>query len=169
MVLNEILNRYSVREYLDREIEDEKLNEILEAGRVAPSANNAQPWKFIVVKSFEKRKKIAEHTTWGKFISNAPVLIVACKTRNNWMMGGWFDSAVLDIGIAVDHMTLQATHLGLGTCWIGDFNESLVKELLNIPKDIRVATLLTLGYPARDATPRKSRTAFSDVVSFEEF
>jgi nitroreductase len=169
MVLSEILNRYSVREYLDKEIENEKLKDILEAGRLAPSANNAQPWKFIVVKSHEKKQKIADHTTWGKFIPKAPVLIVACKTRDNWMMGGWFDSAVLDIGIAVDHMTLQATHLGLGTCWIGDFNESLVKELLNIPKNIRVATLLTVGYPSRTVSPRKNRDSFSDIVSYEEY
>ncbi|UCB46705.1 MAG: nitroreductase family protein [Spirochaetota bacterium] len=169
MVLKEIVNRYSVREYLDREVEDDKLKNILEAGRIAPSANNAQPWKFIVVKSPEKRQKIAERTTWGKFIANAPVLIVACKTQDSWMMGGWFDSAVLDIGIAVDHMTLQATHLGLGTCWVGDFNENLVKKLLNIPKDIRVVTLLTVGYPERDETPRKNRAPFSDVVSYEEY
>jgi nitroreductase len=169
MVLKEILNRYSVREYLDREIEEEKLRDILEAGRIAPSANNAQPWKFIAVKSLEKRQKIAERTTWGKFIADAPVLIVACKTQDSWMMGGWFDSAVLDIGIAVDHMTLQATHLGLGTCWIGDFDESLVKKLLNVPKDIRVVTLLTVGYAAREVSPRKNRDSFSDIVSYEEY
>ena len=133
MILKEIVERYSVRKYLDKDVEEEKLREVLEAGRLAPSACNYQPWKFIVVRDKEIRKKIAEPTTWAKFIAEAPVLIVACKVRDGFLMGGWYDSAILDIGIALDHMTLQATHLGLGTCWIGDFNEKLVKELLEIP------------------------------------
>ncbi|RLD15451.1 MAG: nitroreductase [Caldiserica bacterium] len=169
MILKEILERYSVRKYLDKDVEEEKLREVLEAGRLAPSACNYQPWKFIVVRDKETRRKIAEPTTWGKFIAEAPVLIVACKVRDGFPMGYWFDSAVLDIGIAVDHMTLQATHLGLGTCWIGDFNEKIVKELLKIPENVRVVTLLTLGYPKEKKVPKKRRKPFDEVVSFEKF
>ena len=169
MILKEIVERYSVRKYLDKDVEEEKLREVLEAGRLAPSACNYQPWKFIVVRDEETRKKIAEPTTWAKFIAEAPVLIVACKVRDGFLMGGWYDSAILDIGIAVDHMTLQATHLGLGTCWIGDFNEKLVKELLEIPENVRVVALLTLGYPREKKIPKKKRKPFEEVVSFEKF
>ena len=169
MILKEIVERYSVRKYLDKDVEEEKLREVLEAGRLAPSACNYQPWKFIVVRDKETRKKIAEPTTWAKFIAEAPVLIVACKVRDGFLMGGWYDSAILDIGIALDHMTLQATHLGLGTCWIGDFNENLVKELLEIPENVRVVALLTLGYPREKKIPKKKRKPFEEVVSFEKF
>ena len=169
MILKEIVERYSVRKYLDKDVEEEKLREVLEAGRLAPSACNYQPWKFIVVRDKEIRKKIAEPTTWAKFIAEAPVLIVACKVRDGFLMGGWYDSAILDIGIALDHMTLQATHLGLGTCWIGDFNEKLVKELLEIPENVRVVALLTLGYPREKKIPKKKRKPFEEVVSFEKF
>ena len=169
MILKEIVERYSVRKYLDKDVEEEKLREVLEAGRLAPSACNYQPWKFIVVRDKETRKKIAEPTTWAKFIAEAPVLIVACKVRDGFLMGGWYDSAILDIGIALDHMTLQATHLGLGTCWIGDFNEKLVKELLEIPENVRVVALLTLGYPREKKIPKKKRKPFEEVISFEKF
>ncbi len=169
MILKEIVERYSVRKYLDKDVEEEKLREVLEAGRLAPSACNYQPWKFIVVRDKEIRKKIAEPTTWAKFIAEAPVLIVACKVRDGFLMGGWYDSAILDIGIALDHMTLQATHLGLGTCWIGDFNEKLVKELLEIPENVRIVALLTLGYPREKKIPKKKRKPFEEVVSFEKF
>lgn len=169
MILKEVFERYSVRKYLDKDVEEEKLREVLEAGRLAPSACNYQPWKFIVVRDKEIRKKIAEPTTWAKFIAEAPVLIVACKVRDGFLMGGWYDSAILDIGIALDHMTLQATHLGLGTCWIGDFNEKLVKELLEIPENVRVVALLTLGYPREKKIPKKKRKPFEEVVSFEKF
>ncbi|HDL50818.1 MAG TPA: nitroreductase, partial [Firmicutes bacterium] len=91
------------------------------------------------------------------------------KVRDGFPMGYWFDSAVLDIGIAVDHMTLQATHLGLGTCWIGDFNEKIVKELLKIPENVRVVALLTLGYPREKKIPKKKRKPFEEIVSFEKF
>ena len=169
MILKEIVERYSVRKYLDKDVEEEKLREVLEAGRLAPSACNYQPWKFIVVRDKETRKKIAEPTTWAKFIAEAPVLIVACKVRDGFLMGGWYDSAILDIGIALDHMTLQATHLGLGTCWIGDFNEKLVKELLEIPENVRIVALLTLGYPREKKIPKKKRKPFEEVISFEKF
>ena len=169
MILKEILERQSVREYTEKEIEDEKLTDVLEAGRLAPSANNIQPWRFIVVKDAQTRARIARPTTWARFIADAPVLIVACKVCDSYNMGGWFDSAVLDIGIAVDHMTLQAVHLGLGTCWVGDFNEKIVKQELEIPDNIRVAALLTVGYPKSGRASRKLRRPLSEVVSFERF
>jgi nitroreductase len=169
MILKEILERYSVRKYKKDDVSDDLIKEVIEAARLAPSANNKQPWKFIVVKDPEKRRKIGEPTTWAKFIKDAPVLIVGCVTEKSFKMGGWYDSSILDIGIAMEHIALQATHLGLGTCWIGDFDEKLVKELLEIPDDIRVAALMTLGYPLENRIPEKKRKQLSEILSFEKF
>lgn len=169
MILKEIVERYSVRKYKKDEVSLELINEVIEAARLAPSAFNKQPWKFIVVRDFEKRKKIGEPTTWGKFILYAPVLIVGCIVDKNFNMGGWYDSAILDVGIAMEHIALQATHLGLGTCWIGDFDEKLVKKVLEIPKNIRVASLMTLGYPLENKIPEKRRKKLSEILSFEKF
>ncbi|MBC7194555.1 MAG: nitroreductase family protein [Caldisericia bacterium] len=169
MILREILERYSVRKYQNKDVPQELILECLEAARLAPSANNRQPWKFIVVRDSEIRKKIGEPTTWAKFIKDAPVLIVGCVTEKSFKMGGWYDSSILDIGIAMEHIALQATHLGLGTCWIGDFDEKLVKELLNIPEDVRVAALMTLGYSAHDKIPEKRRKKLEEIVSFEKY
>lgn len=169
MILKEILNRYSVRKYKSDDVSDELITELIEAARLAPSANNKQPWKFIVVRDYQKRKRIGEPTTWAKFIMDAPVLIVGCITSQNFKMGGWYDSSILDIGIAMEHIALQATHLGLGTCWIGDFNEKLVKEVLEIPENIRVAALLTVGYPLEERIPEKKRKPLSEILSYEKY
>lgn len=169
MILKEILERYSVRKYQDKDVPQELILECLEAARLAPSANNKQPWKFIIVKDLEKRKKIGEPTTWAKFIKDAPVLIVGCITEPSFKMGRWYDSSILDIGIAMEHIALQATHLGLGTCWIGDFDEKLVKEVLEIPENIRVAALMTLGYPLENKIPEKRRKKLEEIISFEKY
>jgi nitroreductase len=169
MILKEILKRKSVRSYLDRPVEDEKLNEVLEAGRLAPSASNIQPWKFIVVKDKETRDKLAIACKNQKFVEEAPIVIAACIISKGYDMGKWYDSAVLDIGIALDHMTLQAAHLDLGTCWIGAFFEDKIKKILEIPDNIRVAALLTLGYPKDPTSVKKNRKPIEEIVSFEKY
>lgn len=169
MILKEILERKSVRSYLDKEIEENLLNEVLEAGRLAPSACNIQPWKFIIVKEKEKREKLAIASKEQTFVGTAPVIIVACLTEKGFNMGDWFDSGILDVAIALDHMTLQAVHLGLGTCWIGAFNEKEVKKILSIPEKVRVVALLTLGYPRNAKVFQKDRKSFQEIVSFESF
>jgi len=169
MILEAILKRRSVRSYLNKEVEEEKLREVLEAGRFAPSACNIQPWKFVVVRNEEIRKKMVRACANQKFVGEAPVLIVGCITQKGYLMGGWYDSNILDLGIALDHMTLQSAHLGLGTCWIGAFNEDEVKSILNIPKNVRVGAILTLGYPKNGNVFEKDRKAFSEIVSFEKF
>jgi nitroreductase len=170
MILEEILKRKSVRAYLNKEVKKEVLSEILEAGRFAPSACNIQPWKFIVVRNKKRREKlsVAFHNN-NKFVAEAPIIIAACIISEGYNMGGWYDSAVLDIGIAFDHMTLQAVNLGLGTCWIGGFYEDKVKKILNIPDEIRVAALLTLGYPKDISIIKKSRKPIEAIVSYEKY
>ncbi|NCO28224.1 MAG: nitroreductase [Caldiserica bacterium CG02_land_8_20_14_3_00_36_38] len=169
MILEEILKRKSVRSYLDKPVKEEKLNEVLEAGRLAPSACNIQPWKFIVVKGKKRREKLAIACKNQKFVGEVPVIIAACIVSKGYNMGGWYDSAVLDIGIAFDHMTLQAVHLGLGTCWIGAFKENKVKKILEIPDEIKVAALLTLGYPKDPTEVKKNRKPIEEIVSYKKY
>jgi len=169
MILKEILKRKSVRSYLDKDVGKAALNEVLEAGRLAPSACNIQPWKFIVIRDTEKREKIAEACKGQNFISAAPVIIVACLVSKGFEMGDWYDSGILDVGIALDHMTLQAVHLGLGTCWIGAFEEQTVKQILGIPETVRVVALLTLGYPRNDSFSQKDRKNLYEILSNEHF
>ena len=169
MILDAILKRYSVRSYENRPVPEEDLKEVLEAGRLALSADNYQPWKFIVVREEKTRKELMRASMYQSFVAEAPVIIVGCIVRKGYPMGNWYDSATLDIGLALDHMTLQAAHLGLGTCWIGAFSEREVKRILGIPKEVRVAALLTLGYPKHSTIPSKSRKRLEDIVSFEKF
>lgn len=169
MILSEIISRKSVRSYLNREVEDKKLREVLEAGRIAPSACNIQPWKFVVVRDENKRKLLADASKGQTFVADSPVVIVGCLTEKGFNMAGWFDSGILDVGLALDHMTIQAVHLSLGTCWIGDFDEESVKKILNIPEEIRVVAMLTLGYPRNSNFSGKDRKSFKEVVSFDEY
>ncbi len=169
MIMEAILKRRSVRNYLDKPVEEEKLMEVLEAGRLAPSACNNQPWKLVVVKNPETRKSLAMACDNQSFVATAPVVIVGCITEKGFNMGGWYNSNILDLALALDHMTLQAAYLGLGTCWIGAFNEKEVKKLLDIPENVRVVAILTLGYPRNERVYEKDRKQLEELISLEKF
>ena len=147
-VMEAIRKRRSVRGYLDREVEDDKLKAVLEAGRLAPSAHNGQEWKFVVVKDKALREKLSEAAKGQKFVAEAPVVIAACAVETEKVMSCGQTAYPIDLAIAVDHMTLKAVEEGLGTCWIGAFYEDRVKPVLGIPEDVRVVVLLPLGYPS---------------------
>lgn len=140
-VLQAIRVRRSVRSYTSEPVPDEVLSRLLEAARLAPSAMNYQPWRFIVVKSKEKRKTIAESGLFGRFLSQAPVVIVACGDTGS-------KYHVHDTCIALEHLVLAATSEGLGTCWVVSFKEQTVRELLKIPEGFSVVALLSVGYPS---------------------
>ena len=142
-VLQAIRARRSVRSYRSEPIPDEALSRMLEAARLAPSAMNYQPWRFIVVRSQDKKDRIARSGIFGRFLSQAPVVIVACGD-----MGSKYH--VHDTCIALEHIVLAATSEGLGTCWIVSFNEQTVKELLKIPERFKVVALVSIGYPAAE-------------------
>jgi nitroreductase len=163
-----IRTRRSVRSYLDREVEDDKLRRVMEAARLAPSARNLQNWRFVVVKDSSTRRKLSEAARGQSFVSEAPVVIAACGTETNYVMTCGQAAYTVDVTIAVDHMTLVAAAEGLGTCWIGAFYEDQVKEILGIPQDVRVVALLTLGYPVKvsQPTPRKSP---GEIVALERW
>ncbi|NYT02093.1 MAG: nitroreductase [Methanosarcinales archaeon] len=165
-VTQAIRDRRSVRNFQSRAVEEDKLRMVLEAGRLAPSARNLQNWKFIVVRDQETRNKLAEAAKGQSFVAQAPVVIAACGTKADYVMTCGQAAYSIDVAIAVDHMTLQAVELGLGTCWIGAFYEDQVKEILGVPTEVRVVALLPLGYPAESTPPTRRKTL--EEVTCEE-
>jgi nitroreductase len=141
-VLEAIRRRHSVRRYLDKDVPQDALLRILEAARLAPSAANIQPWYFVIVRDRERKRRIAESGMFARFVTDAPLVVVGCGDRK--ASPRWY---AIDVSIAMEHMVLEATELGLGTCWIGSFDETAVKEVLKIPDRFAVVALLALGYP----------------------
>ncbi len=163
--------RYSCRNYDLRPVEKDKLELILEAGRIAPSAVNYQPWHFIVNQGKENLKKIygVYHREW---LQTAPCVIVVCGDHNqSWKRKqDGKDHCDIDIAIAVDHMTLQATELGLATCWICNFDKEKTIETLNLPSYLEPIVILPVGYPLDQPDPFRhgeKRKTIQDIVSFE--
>lgn len=157
MTLMDIIKgRYSVRRYLDKPVEREKLTLCLEAARLAPSACNAQPWRFIVVDEPALKEKLCQAAFSGiyrmDFAKRAPVIVAVVADQKSYASraGSLVRNTSfyrIDLGIAGEHFVLQAAELGLGTCWIGWFDEGAVKRVLGIPRSKRVEYLLSLGYP----------------------
>ena len=167
-VMQAIQLRRSVRAFEDKPIEEIKLQAVLEAGRLAPSARNMQEWKFVVVKDPETRQQLAVAAKGQTFIGQAPVVIVACATITDYVMTCGNLASLIDVAIAVDHMTLKAVEEGLGTCWIGAFHQDQVKAILGIPMDVNVVTMIPLGYPA-DEPASKSRKLLGEVICLEKW
>ena len=149
-VLEAIRTRRSVRAYSSRAIPDEVMQRMRQAIRFAPSACNFQPWRFIFVMQAGLRRKLGQVANDQLWMADAPVIVVACGFPQQAFraMGGYGNSADVDVAIAVDHLTLAAVAEGLGTCWIGAFNETGAKKLLNIPAQAKVVAMTPLGYPA---------------------
>jgi nitroreductase len=166
-VFEAIKGRRSIRAYSSREVEDDKLKKVLDAGRLAPSAANMQDWKFIVVKDESTRKKLAQAAGGQKFVGTAPVALVGCGTAQKEMTCDQFTYPI-DVSIALSFMFLEAHELGLGTCWLGNFYENEVKKVLNIPEHIRVVAMTPLGYPSEEPEPRP-RKELNEFASFETY
>jgi nitroreductase len=167
-VYTAISQRRSVRAYKDRAVEDEKLNKVLDAARLAPSASNRQEWKFVVVCDKETRERLSRAALGQTFVAQAPVVIVACATEAERVMACGQSAYTVDVSIACAYMTLQACELGLGTCWLGAFHEHEVKDILKIPGHIRVVTMLPLGYPDQPVS-LKSRKGLDKIVCYEKY
>lgn len=155
--------RYAVRAFRDTPVEDEKLALILEAAKLAPTACNNQPQKIYVVKSEEKRKALAEITpcTFA-----APVIFVIGYDNERSAKGMIYDGhdfGDTDAAIVCTHMMLEAKQLGLGSCWVGYFNEQKVKAALGLPENVRVRDLLPVGYPADGAMPAPLHTKYREM------
>lgn len=168
MVLEAIKKRKSVRRYLDKKIPEDILKEIMEAARLAPSASNRQPWKLVVVQDKKLRQQLMQASRNQSFVGEASVVIAGCATNINHIMPNGVHSYPVDLAIALDHISLQAVELGLGTCWIGAFNQEKVKEILHITDDVTVVCLMTLGYPAGDGF-KSSRKPLDEIVCYNYF
>jgi nitroreductase len=181
MPFHELINaRQSVRKYLPKAVEKEKLEKIIEAVRVAPSACNSQPWRLIIVDKPELKKEVAKATfsktvSFNKFVIEAPVIaiLVIEKPKLIAKIGGSIKNQEYpqyDIGIAAEHFCLQAADLGLGTCMLGWFNEKKIQQLLNIPKKRKIGLLITLGYAPEDYKQRKKiRKPLDEICGFNTY
>jgi len=169
-ILTAIKERRSVRKYRPDTIPADVLFRVLEAARLSPSGKNLQPWKFILVKDESLKQRLVEASVGQSFIAQAPVVIVACgfPDRCYSRMGNYMKSWPVDVAIAVEHLILQAQEEGLGTCWIGAFEEKEVKSILNIPDDVRVLALTPLGYPVEIPASR-GRKELDEIISHESF
>jgi nitroreductase len=165
-----IKKRVSTRSYLDKQVEQDKLDRILDAARLAPSGKNGQPWIFIVIREKETRLKLVPACKDQKFIGEAPVVLAVCGREElaYKKMGGYWNSLPVDIGIAVEHLMLAAEAEGLGTCWIGAFFEEQVREILQVPEDVQILALTPIGYPATEKVFRK-RKELSEIVMYEKW
>lgn len=163
-----IKKRRSVRNYKSNPVPEENLKRILEAARLAPSAKNKQDWKFIIVKDSEKRKKLSIAARNQEFIAEAPIVIAGVALDPDYIMSCEVPGYALNLAIAMEHIALSAAAEGLGTCWIGAFSQKEVKEILNIPKNYKVAALMPLGFPADQPGP-KSRKSLEEITCEENF
>ncbi|OGT97350.1 MAG: hypothetical protein A2298_02540 [Gammaproteobacteria bacterium RIFOXYB2_FULL_38_6] len=183
-----VLKRYSCRKFSGVPIEKEKIIQCIESARVSPSACNAQPWKFVVIDNPEIRKKVAEAATSGiyrlsKFLNEAPVIILVLADKGSFLSraGSLIRNTrfyLIDIGIVCEHIVLQAAELGLGTCYVGWFNEKAVKKVLNIPEKYEIPSIICMGYPdesykSKDPIRRhagsETRKPIDDILSFNSF
>lgn len=162
-VFSAIAGRRSVRTYRDADVEPWKIEKILEAGRLSPSASNRQEWRFIVVRDESMRRQLAVACKGQAFVGTAPVVIVACAAECTAVMPCGQPAYTVDVSIAFAYMILEAFELGLGSCWIGAFDEEAVKTLLDVPKEARVVAVSPFGYPDHPIPPRP-RKRFDEVV-----
>jgi nitroreductase len=163
-ILELIKTRRSIRKYKPDPVSEEEINRILEAGRWAPSADDSQPWNFIVLRSQELRKKLAGTLTWGRFLAQAPLgIAVIVNPRAS-------SHPAEDGAAATQNMLLEAHSLGLGACWIGTYggtSEAGAKKVLNIPEDERLLSVIAIGHPAE--SPQKMRRELSEIVFTDSY
>lgn len=178
IILDLIKSRQSDRKYSEKPVEKDKLNRILEAGRMAPSACNAQPWKFIVVDNPELLGKLAEAASakllgMNMFVAQAPLMIVIVRESPNFTskIGATIknkDYSLIDIGIASENICLQAKAEGIGSCMLGWFDEKMVKNILEIPRSKRVELIITLGYSMSDKREKRRKPA-EETVAYNKY
>jgi nitroreductase len=167
-LLEAIAKRKSIRSYKSTPVPDDKLNQVLDAARLAPTGGNRQEFKVVVVKDEKTRKKLSEATGGQKHVAEAPVVLAVVAIQPDRMMICDVPAAPVDLSIVTDHMMLAAYAVGLGTCWIGAFRQDMVRELLGVPETGKVVSLLTLGFPAEEGRP-KARKTINEIVCDEKY
>lgn len=161
--------RCSIRSYKPDPVPDEQLNEVLEAGRLAPTACNLQPFQFVVVRTQEKLAELAEGYP-GDWFKEAPTVIAICTQSSKAWKRKYDERCLIDVdaAIAADHMTLAAADIGLGTCWVGAFDPKIVRKVLGIPRTVEPLILLTLGFSNETGRP-KIRQPLEKLVRYESW
>ena len=169
-VLEAIKLGRSASRYKPDPVPEQKVQTVVNAARLANSAENLQPWKFIVVSDEDTKRKLVGMTTNSKHIPDAPVLLVACARLDEAvaMVGGYMNSYPVDLGMAIAQLTLAATSEGLGTSWVFAFNEEKVRALLRLPQDARVVGLTPLGVPEAHEPP-SGRKHLSEILSYNAY
>jgi nitroreductase len=166
-LLDIIRKRYSCRSYQDKPVEKEKMDQVFEAARLAPSAKNLQDWRFVVVSEREIKYQVAEAANNQMFIADAGIIIAACSNSDHVMRCGQAVGPI-DVAIALEHVALQAAELGLATCWIGSFYPDKVRTVLDIPDDIAVIELMAVGYPA-DGPKEADRVPMNEILCYNRW
>ncbi len=163
-----IQTRYSVRAYRPEPVETGKLEQVLEAARLAPTAANRQPFRIIVIHTDGREEELKRIYSRGWFVQ-APLIICACGVPGeNWVRKDGKNYNDVDVAIAMDHLILAAADIGLGTCWIAAFDPAAAREVLDLPDDVEPVAFTPLGYPADSARP-KTRKALEDLVRYERW
>lgn len=172
-------SRRSVRSYLSKQVEEEKVSALIEAVRLSPSASNSQPWKLIIVDDPHVKDQVAKATfssvvSFNKFATQAPLLAVLTleKPKIITQIGGMIkdrEFPLMDIGIAASNLCLQAADLGLGSCMLGWFNEEKIQQLLGVPHTIRIGLVITLGYENVKERNNKVRKKKEDMCCFNSY
>lgn len=166
------------RHYQSKPLPPEKLKAVLGAARLAPSQNNLQPWRFVVVQDDERKRLLAQATPHGRLIGEAPIAIVAFSVEEDIpvTVGGYISAYPLDVAVAIDHLRLAATAEGLGTNWLMEFNEAKVRSVLGVPEGIHPIALIPVGFPAEPngsahpaGTEREQRKSPDEIISYNEY
>ena len=166
-VAEAIRRRYSCRSYRDQALEPKQLDAILEAARQAPSAKNLQDWRLVVVTDRDLKKRLAAAANNQTFLETAGAIVVACTASDHVMRCGQAVGPI-DVAIALEHMCLAATELGLATCWIGSFYPDKVRPVVGIPDGVTIIELLAVGYPA-DTPKEHRREPLERIACFEKW
>ncbi|KGO15126.1 nitroreductase family protein [Clostridium botulinum] len=176
----EMRSRRSIRKYMNKSVEDEKIIQIIESARIAPSGSNTQPWHFIVVKSDIIREKLAKVSHNQEWMMAAPVFIVCVADIRSRIKGDVelslnenspqqeLKQIIRDTSIAVEHLVLSAENLGLGTCWVAWFTQEEIRPILNIPSDKYVVSIITIGYP-NESSKARPRKKLQDIIHYEQW
>jgi nitroreductase len=163
-----VQKRYSVRAYKPDPVEDDKLSQVLEAARLAPTANNRQPFQIIVIHTAGREADLRRIYGRGWF-TQSPLLVAICAIpAQSWVRRDGKNYADVDVTLAMDHLILAATNLGLGTCWVAAFDPAAAREVLHLPADVEPIAFTPLGYPADQPGP-KQRKSLSELVRYEHW
>jgi nitroreductase len=168
-IIQAIETRKSVRTFLDKDIDNQTLADVLEMARIAPSFLNRQEWRFVVIRNFDTKKKLVDIANCSSVILESPVVIVGCAKPLNKIAITDQSSNNIDAAIAMDHISLAAVEYNLGTCWSSIFDKEKVKKILGIPDKVNVTAIMSLGYPKDTSSVEKKRLPLQQLIKFEKW